>query len=111
MFVEVDLGAAPVAVGLAEPGDCTRFHVAVVRGDADTDADAGMLDRALRASATGSIDGDGEAVVRVDAVRRMAAGAVGESWEADFSAMLDYAASKGWLTEDRTAIRAHVEWE
>jgi hypothetical protein len=105
MYVEVDLGEEPATVGLAEPGDCGRFHVSV-RGSAD----AGLLDGALRTSATGNVDGDGEVVVRVDAVRRMAAGAVGESWEADFGAMLDYAASKGWLSEDGAAIRAHVEW-
>ena len=105
MYVEVDLGEDPATVGLAEPGDCGRFHVAV-RGAAD----AGLLDRALRSSATGNVDGDGEVVVRVDAVRRMATGAVGESWESDFGAMLDYAAAKGWLSDDRAAIRAHVEW-
>ena len=105
MVVDVDLGEEPAVVVLAEPGDCGRFHVAV-RGAAD----AGMLDRALRASATGNVDSDGEVVVRVDAVRRMAVGVVGESWETDFSTMLDYAASKGWLSEDGTAIRAHVEW-
>ena len=105
MYVEVDLGADPVVVGLVEPDDCGRFHVAV-RGSGD----AGLLDQALRASVTGSVDGDGEAVVLVDAVRRLAAGTVGGTWEDDFTAMLGYARSKGWLSEDGAAIRAHVAW-
>jgi len=58
----------------------------------------------------GSVDGDGEAMVRVDAVRRLAGAAVRGKWETDFAAMLDYARSKGWLSDDGSSIRAHVEW-
>ena len=58
----------------------------------------------------GKVDGDGEAMVRVDAVRRLAAGSVGATWDDDFAAMLDYARSKGWLSDDGASIRAHVEW-
>jgi hypothetical protein len=103
VVVDIDEGRADVA--LEEPADCGRFHVAV-RGRAD----AGALDDALRSHQVGSVDGDGEAMVRVVAVRRLAAGAVGAQWEDEFSAMLDYARSKGWLSEDGTSIRAHVEW-
>jgi hypothetical protein len=107
MQVVVDMAAAPTTVGLSEPADCGRFHVAV-RGSGD----AATLDQALRANEVGSVDGDGdgEAMVRVDAVRRLAAGTVGETWDDDFAAMLDYARSKGWLSEDGASIRAHVEW-
>jgi hypothetical protein len=58
----------------------------------------------------GSVDGDGEAVIDVAAVRRLAAGSVGITWDDDMAAMLDYARSKGWLSDDGEAIRAHVEW-
>jgi hypothetical protein len=105
MRVEVDVGVDPPTVVLVEPDDCGRFHV-VVKGSGD----AATLDRALRSGAVGNIDGDGEAVVGVDAVRRLAAGSVGATWDDDFAAMLDYARSKGWLSEDGAAIRAHVEW-
>jgi hypothetical protein len=104
MQVVVDM-EEPATVALAEPADCGRFHVAA-RGNGD----AATLDRALRANDVGSVDGDGEAMVRVDAVRRLAGGAAGETWEADFAAMLDYARSKGWLSDDGASIRAHVEW-
>ena len=105
MYVHVDLGDDPAAVTLAEAADCTRFHVAVAGP-----ADAARLDAALRVADAGGLDGDGEALVRVDAVRRLAAGAVGDSWGPDFDAMLDYARAKGWLSEDGSLIRAHVEW-
>ena len=57
----------------------------------------------------GEVDGDGEALVLVAAVRRLAAGSVGASWDEEFAAMLEYALSKGWLSDDGTSIRAHVE--
>jgi hypothetical protein len=100
----VDVGAEPATVTLEEPADCKRFHVTVRGGGG-----AGALDEALRADAVGSLDGDGEALVHVEAVRRLAAGTVDETWETDFVAMLDYAGSKGWLSDDGASIRAHVE--
>ena len=105
MHVVVDMTTDPATVGLEDAGDCGRFHV-TVRGDGDGTA----LDRALRSDDVGEVDGDGEALVRVAAVRRLAAGSVGASWEEDFAAMLEYARSKGWLSDDGTSIRAHVEW-
>jgi len=30
-------------------------------------------------------------------------------WASDFSKMIDYARSKGWVLEDPTRVRAHVE--
>jgi hypothetical protein len=105
MQVVVDMTGDPASVALEEPTDCGRFHVAV-RGSGD----AVGLEAALRNSGVGTLDGDGEALVDVAAVRRLAAGSVGETWESDFAAMLDYARSKGWLSEDGASIRAHVEW-
>jgi hypothetical protein len=105
MQVVVDMGTGPATVALEDAADCGRFHVTARGG-----GDAATLDTALRSNAVGTVDGDGEALVDVDAVRRMAAGSVGGTWEADFAAMLDYARSKGWLSEDGASIRAHVEW-
>ena len=105
MQVMVDMGDESATVALEEPADCGRFHVAV-RGSGDASA----LDEALRTNAVGEIDGDGEALVRVDAVRRLASGSVDDTWEGDFTAMLGYARSKGWLSDDGATIRAHVEW-
>ncbi len=105
MYIQVQLGEDAEGPELVESADFTRFHVAV-RGRGD----AGTLDEALRASDVGSVDGDGEAMVRVDAVRRLAGPAVDEAWEQGLAAMLDYARSKGWTSDDGTVVRAHVEW-
>ena len=106
MRVLVDLDVTPPSVALADPADCARFHVEVHGGDAD---DAGALDAALRAHGAGSAVGATGADIAVDAVRRMASEGVGPSWEDDFSAMLSYARTKGWLSDDGALIRAHVE--
>ncbi|MDT7704750.1 MAG: hypothetical protein QOG20_357 [Pseudonocardiales bacterium] len=47
----------------------------------------------------------------VDAVRRMAQGRVGDDWAGKFSAMLAFAGTKGWLTDDGGGIQAHCEWQ
>jgi hypothetical protein len=104
VLVVVDLSVTPARVWLDEPQDCSRFHVAV-RGDGD---DA-SFDRALADSRAGRMTGD-DALITVAAVRDLAAGTVDDRWEGDFSAMLDYARGRGWVTEDGEAIRAHVEW-
>jgi hypothetical protein len=104
MRVVVDLNATPAAVSLADPADCGRFHV-----ELHGDGGHGSLDAALRDSDTGSSAGAHDADIRVDAVRRMASGSVGDTWEDDFAAMLGYARTKGWLSDDGSTIRAHVE--
>jgi len=104
MHVNVDLAADPPTVTLLEPEDCARFDV-MVRGARDAVA----LDRALTSADVGRTDGD-EALITVAAVRRLASGAVGATWDGDFGAMLDFARSRGWITDDGHAIRAHVEW-
>lgn len=105
MHVTVDLTSVPPKVWLAEPSDCRSFDV-VVRGPGANEA----LDQALLESAVGRTEGEG-VLVTVAAVRRLAAGSVGQRWETDLQAMLDYARSRGWLTVDGQSIRAHVEWQ
>jgi hypothetical protein len=104
MHVTVDLNPTAPTVSLLEPDDCTCFDV-VVHGSADR----GELDRALVGTSVGRVLDD-DAYVTVDAVRRLAAGSVAEGWEAAFVAMLDYARSRGWLSDDGREIQAHVEW-
>ena len=109
MIVSVDLTTTPPVVGLDEPDDCRRFHVAA-RGAADNDgAGADGLARTLTEHGLGRLDGD-DVWVQVEAVRGLAAGRVGASWQSDFAAMLAYARDKGWLDASATSIRAHVEW-
>jgi hypothetical protein len=101
VVVDVDVAAEPPAVGLTDPEDCTAFAVRV-RGDR-----AGLAG-ALGSAGAGRMDGD-EALIAVDAVRRLAAGRVGDGWEDDFAAMLRYAEGKGWIADGGRSIRAHVE--
>ena len=84
---------------LEEPEDLKRFHVEL--GQGVKDAGAALVGWAR-------LDGD-HAWVDVEAVRRAAAGRVGARWDADFAGMIDYARAKGWLSDDGTAIQAHVE--
>ena len=102
MHVTVYLLSAPPTVSLEEPSDCRSFDV-VVHGSGDDEA----LERAAAFGGAATLWTGGT----VAAVRRLAAGSVGEGWESDLLAMLDYARSRGWLTEDGQSIRAHVEWQ
>ncbi|BBG03406.1 MULTISPECIES: hypothetical protein [Pseudonocardia] len=90
-------------VRLAEPEVFTAFHV--VR---PADMTPEGLAAALAGHDVGQLDGE-DVLVRVDAVRRLAAGRVGDDWEDGFAGMLAYADRKGWLTDDGAAVRAHVE--
>ena len=102
--MQIDAREHPPVVSLEEPDDCKRFHLAVVG-----DADIRVVFGALVDAAAGRLEGD-HAFVTVDAIRRMAKGRVGPTWDDDFGAMLEFAASKGWLDDQRVAIQAHVEW-
>ena len=104
MFVQVDLAVMPPVLSLEEPDDTKRFHVTVTGGDSYA-----LLFGALVDGAAGRLEGE-DAWITVDAVRRMARGRVGPSWDDELQAMLDFARSKGWLDEHGNAIRAHVEW-
>ena len=105
MQVVVDVGAEPATVVLEEPADCGRFHVAVRGG-----GDAGALDGALRANAAG--------VASTATARPWStwtpcgawrSGSVGETWEADFGAMLGYARVQG-LAERGRRHRSGRTW-
>lgn len=105
MYVRVDVVPERPVVTLEEPDDCTRFHLAVVGGP-----DIGRVFGALVDAAAGRLDGD-HALITIDAVRRMAAGRVGDDWDARFDGMLAYARTKGWIDDTGHAIQAHLEYE
>lgn len=89
-------------VRLDEPDDLKGFKVVVEQGDEDT-ARAAL-------APVGRLDDRDTAWIRAEAVRSLAAGRVGDGWVGDFESMLDYAATKGWTSDDRSEIQAHVEW-
>jgi hypothetical protein len=97
MFVRI----TPGDVTLEEADDCTRLHVDA-RG-----VDDERVGRALRDDALGAFDAD-HAFLDPAALRRLAAGRVGDDWNERFGAMVDYATSKGWVAADGR-LQAHVE--
>jgi hypothetical protein len=99
MIVVVDRNATDAQVRLDAPDEFRAFHVEVV---GQTDG----LDEVLRAEGVGRMDGD-QALVEIDALRRLAGAAATAAWEQDLSAMVDYAKGKGWVREE--ALQAHVE--
>ena len=102
MFVRLSgPGADPE---LVDPLNCQQFHVEYgVVGARPTEVAS-----ALGTWAAGATDA--HVWVRVEAVR-VAASAVSlpDSWDGEFSGMLGYARSKGWLNAQGDAIAAHVE--
>ena len=58
----------------------------------------------------GRLEDHDDALIRVDAVRMLAAGRVGPSWDTHFAFMLAYADTKGWLHDDGQSLQAHCEW-
>lgn len=120
VIIDIDLTGDHAVTQLLEPEDCKRFHVAArARGTgappttaarAARDSDVEALGAVLPAHDLGQVLPSGDALIEVDAVRRLAAGRVPDGWEEDFAAMVDYARSKGWYDEAHKAIQAHVEW-
>jgi hypothetical protein len=103
-YLNIDLAAGEPVVTLQEPDDCTRLKV-VVRGPRDEDRLAGAVASVGRAEGTSAV------WLRPDALRRMAAGRVGEQWDAAFERMLAYARTRGWLDVTTGEIRAHCDWQ
>jgi hypothetical protein len=103
VIIDIDLSREHAAIELVQPEDCRRFHVTVRGGGPEA------LGIVLPAHGIGRLLPSGDALIEIDAVRRLADGKVTEGWEADFSAMVEYARNKGWLDEKGEAIQAHVE--
>lgn len=93
----------PDAVTLDEPDDFTSFAVVAPEGTPAT-----AIDRIL-----GPVGrGDGEHVwVDRDGLADLAGERAGNAdWQAGLAAMIDYARSNGFLSDDGAAIRAHIDW-
>jgi hypothetical protein len=99
MFVR----ASPAGLDVVDPDDCTSLDVRV------DGADRPELAARLTGSGLGEWDGSDHVALDVGALHDLAqAGAVGPDWPARWDAMLGYAAKKGWLSDDGTAVRAHL---
>ncbi len=100
MIVRADLDASSVT--LVDPDDFFRFEVAVAGGAVDDERLGPLL------APHGRMDGD-HAWIDTGAIVALAGDAADDAWHAGFEAMVDYARSKGFLAEDGSAIRGHLE--
>ncbi|TDL39621.1 hypothetical protein [Arthrobacter nitrophenolicus] len=98
MYVRV----SPGSVALDEPDDCNSFKVLL--SERAREALPGLLESA----AAGKLD-DSDVLVSVDWIKSQCAGRIGMGWNYRFANMLVYAAGKGWLSDDGSHVRAHVE--
>lgn len=89
-------------VRMDDPEDLKGFKVVVKSGDDATVAQA--------LKSVGRVVDRETAWIRTGAVRALAHSRVDSDWDEGFEAMLEYAASKGWLSDDGSEIQAHVEW-
>jgi hypothetical protein len=95
------------SVELVDPGDVTSFHAVCRAGLGHSE----LVDIVRRENLGEFLPAGGHLMVPVETVRRLAAGQVGPDWEQNFDAMIDYAARKGWLSEDGARVRAHLDRE
>jgi hypothetical protein len=117
MELVVDLSTA--AVSLRDHNGMTRFAVLAIAeqpGDGERNGALGALAAALSVHDAGTVDPDGDVLVPPIALERLAekaaileGSALGSDWGGRFTAMLEYAATRGWVADDGS-IRAHVEW-
>ncbi len=117
MELVVDLSTGGVMLRAQE--DLQRFsvHALPLRpGDGPAQGALGALAAALSVHALGTVGPDGDVSVPTAALRRLALEAAGQAgasldpeWDTEFSGMVEYAATRGWTSEDGS-LRAHVEW-
>jgi hypothetical protein len=104
MVVAVDLSAPTARVSLLEPNDFTSFKVSVIGGDG-SDSLVSAVSRIGRVSEDGR-----HAYIDLEALQELAGPlAQDRGWSAELRAMVEAAATHGWVTADG-ALEAHVEW-
>jgi hypothetical protein len=115
MELVVDLSTKEVTV--RDDDDLERFAVRAIprEGTGAGGPELAALAEVLETAAVGTVD-RGEALIPPPAIRRLVLESAsergtshGDEWESGFASMLDYAASKGWMSVDG-AVRAHIEW-
>lgn len=105
MYILIDMSLRTAE--LAEAEDFHTFHLAVANSAEDEPVEA-----VLESEGVGRLDPDDDehAWVSVGWVRRAAVRGAKPHWGDHFDKMLEHAAKKGWLSDDKELIRAHVEW-
>jgi hypothetical protein len=93
---------SPGSVALDEPDDCSSFKVLLA------EEAKGTLPGLLESASAGKLDNQ-DVLVSVDWIKGECVGRIGMGWNYRFANMLVYAAGKGWLSDDGSHVRAHIE--
>ncbi len=104
MIIDIDLTGAAAAIELVTPEDCKTFHVAARGGSPE------VLAAALVEAGVGRLLPSGDAMIDTQAIGALAAARAPAGWDDNFTTMLEYAKSKGWLDDTDGSVQAHVEW-
>ena len=91
--------------GTAEVREAANLKQFSVRTTGPTDVDS--LSRGL--GELGRVDSTDHAWIDISALRAASGRSSDSDWSSGFEAMIAYAASKGWVDETGTAVRAHIE--
>jgi hypothetical protein len=98
MYVEVH------PAGEASVVDVENLRELAVRAHG---ADIEGISAALQANSLGSVEGD-HAWLEVERLRRSGPADLSQ-WSEGFDGMISYARKQGWLSEDGSSVRAHLE--
>jgi hypothetical protein len=104
LVIVLDIASPPRST-IEDADDMRRF---MVRIDGGSDLD--QVAAAFESTGLGTFENLERALVKVGAVRHLAAGKVGPEWEDGFAKMLAYAEGKGWVDTDAGTIAAHCEF-
>lgn len=98
MIVRLDEDAAAVL----EADDLKRLHVEAPPAIDDVDA-------ALRSAGIGTLAANGDAMLDVAELRSRARSvATATDWDEGWAKMIDFATSRGWVSDDGRSVQAHV---
>lgn len=101
--MRISVSIDPSLVQLQDASNFAAFDVIVDPADAAESAVAEALGDLGRGA------GEDHLWISVDGVRTLAGEAADADWETGYAAMIRYAESKNWLTDDATMIKAHIE--
>jgi hypothetical protein len=100
MYIDIDTTQGHTKVH--DVDDLKRFSVR-----AADQSDPNALSQTL--APLGHFDADNNAWIDIAALRTASGRSDDPGWTTQYDAMVAYAASKGWVNESGTAIRAHLE--
>jgi hypothetical protein len=103
--VVIDAPAGVPTLAIHDPDDFTKLAVRLLHPGATESG----VDRILRGSELGLLDGRSHAWLNVARLRALAGHGL-PGWDDGFDAMLAFARDHGWTSADGSQVRAHCTW-